>query len=198
MNQQQKKNRRTIVLLFSMTIIPFCIAWYLSSNVDWIGSGTNNGKLIIPAITTERTELSGFDEFSKLNMKELKGHWVLVNVIPNKDCNDLCIDAIHKTKQLRLMMNKDLVRIRRVVLIFSEVKNDQAQIWWKDDLRLLRARPAPSLVQKLKEIRKAAIPEGMLFLMDPLGNLMMQYDPGFDPYKVKKDLGKLLRISQIG
>jgi hypothetical protein len=34
--------------------------------------------------------------------------------------------------------------------------------------------------------------------MDPLGNLMMQYDPGFDPYDVKKDLKKLLKISQIG
>jgi hypothetical protein len=54
------------------------------------------------------------------------------------------------------------------------------------------------LVQKLKKIRNTDIPEGMLFLMDPFGNLMMQYEPGFDPYKVKKDLGKLLRISQIG
>jgi hypothetical protein len=26
----------------------------------------------------------------------------------------------------------------------------------------------------------------------------MQYDPGFDPYKVKSDLVHLLRISQIG
>ncbi|MEE9338178.1 MAG: hypothetical protein V3U87_08865 [Methylococcaceae bacterium] len=198
MNQQQKKNRRTIILLFSMSIIPFCIAWYLAGNVSWIGNGTNNGKLIIPAITTERNELVGFDEFSKLNMTELNGHWVLVNVIPNKGCNELCIEAIHKTKQLRLMMNKDLVRIRRVVIVFPEVKDDLAQTWWKDDLRLLRAKPTQTLVQKLKKIRNAAIPEGMLFLMDPLGNLMMQYDPGFDPYKVKKDLGKLLRISQIG
>jgi hypothetical protein len=34
--------------------------------------------------------------------------------------------------------------------------------------------------------------------MDPLGNLMMKYAPGFDPYKVRNDLSKLLRISQIG
>lgn len=36
------------------------------------------------------------------------------------------------------------------------------------------------------------------FLMDPLGNIMMQYESGFDPYKVKSDLHKLLKISQIG
>ncbi len=198
MKQQQKKNRRIIVLLFSMTIIPFCIAWYLAGNISWIGNGTNNGKLIIPAITTERSEFVGFDSFSKLNIDELKGRWVLINIIPNKDCNDLCIEAIHKTKQLRLMMNKGLVRIRRVALVFSDVKDEVAQTWWKGDLRLLRAKPATSLVQKLKKIRNGDIPEGMLFLMDPLGNLMMHYEPGFDPYKVKKDLGRLLKISQIG
>jgi hypothetical protein len=38
----------------------------------------------------------------------------------------------------------------------------------------------------------------MLLLIDPLGNIMMQYEPGFDPYKVKNDLMHLLRASQIG
>jgi hypothetical protein len=42
------------------------------------------------------------------------------------------------------------------------------------------------------------VPDGMLFLIDPLGNLMMQYEPGFNTYKVKDDLMHLLRISQIG
>jgi len=198
MNELHNKNRRTIVLLFSMTIIPFIIAWYLSGNVSWIGSGTNNGQLIIPPVMTERSELIGADEFSAQNIKELNGHWVLVNVLPNKDCNSLCLEAIHKTKQLRLMMNKDLVRIRRAAVIIPEINMELAKAWWKDDTRLLKLKPASSLVQKLKKIRNTNIPEGMLFLMDPLGNLMMQYDPGFDPYKVKKDLGKLLRISQIG
>jgi hypothetical protein len=198
MNEQQTKNRRTILLLFSMTIIPFCIAWYMSSNVSWVGNGTNQGQLITPIMTTKITEFVGYDEFSTLNMDELKGHWVLVNVLPNGNCSELCLESINKTKQLRLMMSKDISRIRRVALVLSEVDESVAKAWWKDDVRLLRSKPAASLVQKLKKIRNTDIPEGMLFLMDPFGNLMMQYEPGFDPYKVKKDLGKLLRISQIG
>jgi hypothetical protein len=31
-----------------------------------------------------------------------------------------------------------------------------------------------------------------------LGNLMMKYPTNYDPYKVRNDLSKLLRISQIG
>lgn len=199
MNEQHKKNKRTIIIIFAMSVIPFGIAWYLSSNTDWMeGVSTNNGELITPPVTTEKTEFIGYDEFSIQNMKEIPGHWVLVNVIPNSDCNSVCQQAIHKTKQLRLMMNKDLTRIRRLVLIIPEINVDLAKQWWKDDVRLLRSKPAQSLVKKLQKIRHSDIPDGMLFLMDPLGNLMMQYEPGFDPYKVKSDLRKLLRISQIG
>ena len=198
MNEQHKKNKRIIIIIFAMSLIPFGIAWYLSSNLDWMGNGTNNGKLITPVVTTERNELTGFDDFSMKNMDELKGHWVIVNVIPNNDCNTVCLQAIHKTKQLRLMMNKDLTRIRRLVLIIPEINADSASHWWKDDARLIRAKPDLSLLEKLKKIRKGDIPDGMLFIMDPLGNLMMQYEPEFDPYKVKSDLRKLLKISQIG
>jgi hypothetical protein len=198
MNKQQKKNRRTIVLLFAMTIIPFSIAWFLSENAEWLKKGTNQGILITPPVITETSEFSGFDEFSTENMKELKGHWVLLNVLPNKDCNTVCQKAMHKTKQLRLMMNKDLTRIRRAVFIISDVDAEKVKKWWIDDVRLIRVKPAISLLNKLKTIRKKGIPDGMLLLMDPLGNLMMQYEPEFDPYEVKRDLRKLLRISQIG
>ncbi len=198
MNQQHKKNNRTILIIFTISLIPFALAWYMAANLNWSGKGTNNGELITPPVTTERAEFIGFDDFSRSNMKEVNGRWVLLNVISHKQCSDLCQQAIHKTKQLRLMMNKELTRIRRLVVILSDMDKEAAKLLWKDDLRLLRASAAPSLLQKLKTIRKADVPEGMLFLMDPFGNLMMQYEPGFDPYKVKTDLKKLLRISQIG
>lgn len=181
-----------------MSVIPFGIAWYMSNDTSWMAGGTNNGQLITPPVTTERNEFIGHDKFSTENLKELPGHWVLLNVIANSDCNAVCQQAIHKTKQLRLMMNKDLTRIRRAVLIVPEVNVEVAKQWWKEDARLLKIKPSGSLAAKLKAIRGADVPEGMLFLMDPLGNIMMQYEPKFDPYKVKRDLKKLLRISQIG
>lgn len=198
MNEQLNKNKRTIIIIFSMSIIPFCIAWFLSSNDSWMGGGTNNGQLIAPVVATKRNEFVGHDQFSLENMKELAGHWVIMNVIPQQNCNAVCIEAMHKTRQLRLMMNKDLTRIRRSVLILSEVNAELAKQWWQEDVRLLRTKPTASLLEKLKQIRKSGIPDGMIFLMDPMGNLMMQYEPGFDPYKVKSDLRKLLKISQIG
>jgi hypothetical protein len=143
--------------------------------------------------------MSGFDEFSQNNLNERLGHWLLVNVMPHQLCNIACVEAIYKTKQLRLMLNKDLTRVRRVLLLF---KNSDPKIaensWWQQDNRLLHLKPTPSLIAKFEQIRQGAVAEGMLFLIDPLGNIMMQYEAGFDPYEVKRDLKKLLRISQIG
>jgi len=245
MTKQEKKNRLLIMLIFGMTIIPFLIAWGLKENPELLKGTTNSGQLIIPPVSTERTDFTGFDSFSTENMSELPGHWLIVNVIPDTGCNEVCLDALLKTKQLRLMLNKELPRTRRVVMLFKEPSAEVASEWWLKDtllwrlrrtdnkednalflslLReenkindvlieklisnenrefalnsdLIRVKLSAGLAKKIADIRKGAIPDGMLFLIDPLGNLMMQYDAGFNTYKVKDDLMHLLKISQIG
>lgn len=198
MTSQQQKNRLIILLLFAMSIIPFLIALGLKENPELLSGRTNSGQLIIPPVITERSELTGFDRFSSEHMTELQGHWLIVNVIPARQCNTVCQEAIHKSRQLQLMLSKDLTRTRRVVLVFAELAPDSANRWWLDDKALLKMKPNESLAKKIAAIRGGNAPDGLLFLMDPLGNLMMQYEPGFDPYKVKSDLTHLLKISQIG
>ncbi|MDF1582133.1 MAG: hypothetical protein RQ733_04045 [Methyloprofundus sp.] len=198
MINQQKHNQRTIIILALMTAIPFSIAWYLTKNPDFQPMATNKGELIVPVITTERSDLLGVDDFSVKNIKELEGHWVILNIIPNKDCYQLCIDTIHATKQLRLMLNKDLTRVRRAVILVEGSQEEGFQPWWDADDRLLKVKPSSALLEKIKQKVTIKLTDGMIILMDPLGNLMMQYKSGFDPYAVKSDLKKLLRISQIG
>lgn len=242
---QQKKNRLFIIAIFSMTIIPFLIALGLQQNPDLLKSGTNIGQLITPPITTEASDFIGFDTFSTANLAELSGHWLLANVIPSDHCNEVCLDSLLKIKQLRLMLNKEFPRTRRVVLMFKDVSETNASQWWLKDALLWRLRqtknpvddalfltllreenpldearvkqflgnedretalksdlikikPSEDLAKKITAIRAGNIPDGMLFLIDPLGNIMMQYEPNFDPYKVKNDLMHLLRASQIG
>ena len=97
------------------------------------------------------------------------------------------------------MLNKDLTRVRRIVLLFKNSDPELAKTWWQEDTRLLHMKPSVSLSQKFETLgKKSPLNGGMLFLMDPFGNIMMRYEAGFDPYKVKSDLRKLLRISQIG
>ena len=139
-NNQQKKNRLLILAIFGMTIIPFLIAWVLKENPGLVKGTTNSGQLIIPPVITERSDFTGFDAFSVENMKELAGHWLIVNAISNFGCNDVCLDALLKTKQLRLMLNKELPRTRRVVIVFKEPSAEAASQWWLKDTLLWRLR----------------------------------------------------------
>ncbi len=198
MNTQHKKNRITILVIFAMSVIPFAIAWYLAENPEKVRLGTNNGDLIAPPVPTELSDFSGYDAFSDENLKELQGHWILINPVPDTTCGEVCQDALHKTRQLTLMMGKDIARIRRVAVMFE--KNGQSPLTgeWQEDARLLKTLASGPLHEKLGKIIGKSQSEGMLLIMDPLGNLMMKYPAGYDPYKVKNDLSKLLRISQIG
>ncbi len=198
MRNQKNKNHLLILVIFGMSIIPFLIAWGLKEHPQLVSGRTNNGQLIIPPVTTERADFTGFDPFSSDNMTELSGHWLLVNVIPNGECNEPCLKAIYKARQLQLMLNKELPRTRRIVLVLKDVAPEMASKWWENDQSLLRVKANDALIKKIAALRQGSIPDGMLLLIDPLGNLMMQYEQGFDPYDVKSDLMHLLRISQIG
>jgi hypothetical protein len=245
MTPQQKKNRLFIIIIFSMTIVPYLIALGLQQNPNLLKGSTNIGQLITPPITTEASDFIGYDAFSTANLSELSGHWVLANVIPSDHCNAVCLNAVLKIKQLRLMLNKEFSRTRRVALMLKDVPAENTAQWWLKDallwrLRetrnptddalfqtllneetpldeartkqligsdnpettlksdLIKIRPSDNLLKKITALRSGNIPDGLLFLIDPLGNIMMQYEPDFDPYKVKNDLMHLLRASQIG
>ncbi len=198
MIEQHKKNHIIILLLFAMSVIPFLIAWALTLDTEWLKKGTNYGVLLTPPLTTQSSDLIGLDAFSSDNMNQLTGHWVLIHLIDKGECGEICQSALHATKQLRLMMNKDLTRIRRLAIVMEPVETQKAAQWWAEDTRLLRAYATESFKTRLSSINSQGFREGSLYLMDPLGNMMMRYEPGFDPYKVKSDLQKLLRISQIG
>ena len=165
--------------------------------------------------------------------------------MPSEHCNEVCLDGLLKIKQLRLMLNKEFPRTRRVVLMMKDVPTANASQWWLKDALLwrlkqtqnptddalfntllheenlldeakikqllgndnpetalksdlIKLKPSENLRQKIITLRSGNIPDGMLLLIDPLGNIMMQYESGFDPYKVKNDLMHLLRASQIG
>lgn len=198
MTTQYKKNHITILVIFAMSIVPFGIAWYLAKNPETLRLGASNGELITPLVTTESQEFTGYDAFSADNLKELQGHWVLVNLINGTECPAACEDALYKSQQISLMMGKDISRLRRAVVLLQKTETPVLSSQWMTDGHLLKLLVTPALQEKLNTIvGNNPLNDGLL-LMDPLGNLMMKYPSGYDAYKVKSDLSKLLKISQIG
>jgi hypothetical protein len=59
-------------------------------------------------------------------------------------------------------------------------------------------RVKPEILQKWLPTESGTTISDHIYMIDPLGNLMMRFPKNADPSKVKKDISKLLKASGIG
>lgn len=195
-------NRLTVVLIALICLVPFSFAWYLAKNPALLKNRpkANYGHLITPARPLDYAELMQAPISAAENLTEIKGHWVMLQVAEGPGCDQACQETEEKTGRLRLMLNKDVARVRRLLLLpgSSDETAAAGEAIGQKDPTLLIAGLSGTLRQRLQDAVGVPLAEGMVLLLDPLGNVMMWYSPGFDPYGVLRDLQRLLRNSQIG
>jgi len=124
-----------------------------------------------------------------------KGKWIMLQV-DSGDCADACKKKLYDMRQLRLIQGKEMDRIERVWMITDDKPIDTVLIREYDGTRMLQVKP---------ELLKAWLPAEQgtsisdhIYMIDPLGNLMMRFPKDADPNKIKKDIIKLLKASAIG
>ncbi len=188
------------MLIALISIIPFSLAWYLAKNPELVSGRhkSNYGRLITPAKSIDYAELLQTPISAAENLAEIRGRWIMVQVVAGPVCHDACKATIEKTGRVRLMLNKELSRVRRLLLFPGQGNASSTQEIAGLDPTLLIAGMSESLSRRLQETVGSPLNEGGVLLLDPFANAMMWYDPGFDPYGLLRDLQRLLRISQIG
>lgn len=199
-NPNLARNRLIVVLIAMISIIPFGVAWYLAKHTDMVKDRpkVNYGQLITPALPIDYAELLQTPVTSAENLPEVKGHWIMVQVASGPVCNAACQDTAQKTGRLRLMLNKEISRVRRLLLFAAPAEVAGVQELAGLDPTLLMVGLSDGLRQRLQQAVGEPLTEGGVLLLDPFGNAMMWYKPGFDPYGILRDLQRLLKNSQIG
>jgi hypothetical protein len=200
-NHKRASNRRTIILMLVLSILPVVLAGLYYVNPQWISRYKNYGTLISPPIQLPTNALSAFGEFSKQHFTELDDRWLLIHIVPEHiiECDQASALAIYNSHQLWLMMNQNLMRLRRVVVFASaDIAAQLEPTLAIEDEYLLYAVGEPLLFNQLSNIVPTSMTVGTLLLRDPLVNIMLWEEPDFDVYKVKKDLSRLFRTSRIG
>jgi len=127
--------------------------------------------------------------------EQFRGKWLLVTAAP-ANCPEDCRDRLYQMRQVRLMTGRERDRVQRVWLVTDPGTPPPSVLAEHDGLQWLRVDP---------EALANAFPAGSdtaatrhVFIVDPLGNLMMRFPVAADPARMKKDLSKLLRASRIG
>lgn len=190
----RRRGRWKLLALVLVCAAPM-IASYLTYYVIKPTARTNYGTLIdpraypIPALGS--TMLDG----KPRALEELKGKWIMLKV-GGSDCLDACQKQLFAMRQWRLMQGKNMDRVERVWLITDGQPLDTMLIRQYDGMHLLRA-PADA-VRKWLPAEPGTSAADHVYLIDPLGNLMMRFPQNPDPRKVYKDIAKLLKASAVG
>ena len=125
----------------------------------------------------------------------LHGRWVMLVVAPGA-CDAGCRQRLYEIRQVRLTTGKDRDRVERAWIVSDDAAPDPALLAQHEGLVLMRS-DAATLARLLPAGPGTAVTDH-IYIVDPLGNLMMRFPKDADPNRMKKDLAKLLRASRVG
>ena len=189
------RNLRTVGALAALFLLPLALAFFTYYATDWRPVGrVNHGALIIPARPLPAIALPRAPGSDAAAAATLRDRWTLVYV-GDGACDAECRAALLVMRQTRLALNNDMTRVARVFLATGHCCTDTAGSA-ETGLALLDASGAGGAA--LLEQFPAAGRAHSIYVVDPLGNLMMSYDARLDPHGLLEDLRKLLRLSHIG
>ena len=175
-----RRGRWKLALLAAFFLLPIGASWVIWKFDLAPGAAGNYGTLLSPR-PLALPALAG-----------LKGKWVLVQ-FDSGVCAAACESKHYFMRQVRRAQGKEMTRIERLWLVTDA------------------ARPSPALLAAIEgtviaadgAVLAALFPAERaatehIYLVDPLGNLMMRFPADPDPSRVIKDLKHLLKFSGFG
>ena len=131
----------------------------------------------------------------------LYGKWNLVYVTDECNSED-CFNNLYRIRQIHIAMDKHSLRVQRVMLMTNaEIDSVVTNLKEYEGQRIIDISISDknSLAKKFKlSETDDPISSNRIYIIDPLGNLMMSYPPDINPRGIMKDLKKLLKFSRIG
>lgn len=197
---QRNRARLSLLILWLIFLIPVVTAWWLFYGGEgWRAVGTvNQGELVQPARPLELTGLTDLDG-NPVPADVLKDKWFLV-YLGDSQCGEPCQYQLYTMRQVRIAQNQNAYRVATAYLVTDgRLPLDHAA--WAEahpDLRILRATDRAAVLDQFRiGTETDAQTEGRLFMVDPLGNLMMRYGQGDEHEAVMKDLKRILKVSPL-
>lgn len=177
--QVQQKNRRMLLGMFAVAFLTLgsSYALFYLAREGGVWGTTNHGAFVDPPLTVAELDLAG-DVGVVLTEA---GTWWLWVVAPGV-CEADCEHAVHQLRQLQVLLNKDSDRVQRALVTRADVR--PAVLDRYPGLVHLRGTAA--------ELREG------VYIVDPIGNLVLFYPLSDAGKPVLEDLKKLLKLSQIG
>jgi hypothetical protein len=172
--EARRRNRRTLILIAIVAVAPV-VASYVAYYLFPRDKQVNYGELLSTEPAPDAAMLA-----------EFKGRWVLAVSAPGA-CDKPCQAALYATRQARTIQGREMERVARVWLVPDAAPSDPALLAEHRDVAVRRGS-------------FATWPAGSdrIYLVDPMGNLVLAWPRDPDIKKMSTDIGRLLKASRIG
>ena len=196
--KKQSISRLYLLSVFVVFFAPILIAmWMYFGSSSWLTSQSqNHGVLIQPPRPLNEFSLKSYDS-TIWTQAEFLGKWTILYLGDNH-CDLYCEASLFKMRQVQISLGRDSQRIQRKyfgIVDHSDHTNlkeilknypNMQNAWF--DLSLFRIH-----LPQFKDLHNHSI-----YIIDPLGNLMMCYSKFATSKGIQKDLKRLLKVSRIG
>ncbi|MHB1175786.1 MAG: SCO family protein [Sulfuriferula sp.] len=187
---ENKISRIKLLLLFALFALPVMVSYV--AYYFWTPSGktSNYGELLPVKMLTGVTGVQA--DGAPFSLEQLKGKWVMVEFDSGK-CDEYCREKLYTLRQVRMAQGAERDRVQRLWLITDNVV--PAAELMTDYAGTIVATTGQSVREKFPANGHI---ENYIYLVDPLGNLMLRFPKNPNPSGMIKDIKHLLKTSQIG
>lgn len=196
------RGRWVPLAIFVICALPIIGAWWLLQGLEEGEkfATRNYGELITPARPLDEATLKTL-EGKKLTVEELKKKWTLVIFGP-AECDEICRQNLYETRQIRLAMDKKMHRVQRLWVTNDLDSLDESDWLQEQHPDLIVASEGKGEGGFVNQFVLPDVPDPLMaqrvYIIDPIGNLVISYPPEETPEHILKDLKRLLSVSLIG
>lgn len=182
------RGRLQLILILAIVIGPMILATAMYQWRFWVpDTRTYHGELI--GTGTNLTDLGVVADKDK--------RWQLLVTAPSS-CNTDCKQLVYLARQINIGLNREAARATHAIAVSQPLQADYDALLKREFPQLSRYSLEPQAYAATLS-KTAAKPEApQLWIVDPLGNLVLRYTTGTSGKSVLKDLILLLKISRIG
>ena len=196
-----------LILVISLAPVVFALLAYYVPSLGLRPDGTNNyGTLIDPqrpmpdSATLPLTDLDG----NTFDLESLRGQWLLVTA-DDAECPESCVRKLFILRNSHASQGKEVERLSRIWFVLDDGAVPDQILEAYRGTHMLRTNPqqlaqflTPHAADANTGAEVNAALKAPMWIIDPLGNLMMAFPPDADPLEVRDDIRQLLRTSRIG
>lgn len=192
---RQRRGRLMLLSMLIFFLIPL-VAVIAMYKLDWKPKGESIGELVTPTrpLAMNNTVITSDGTAAPVNLWKEK--WSMVYVAAT--CEDACKNKLYTMRQLHVSLYKEIPRMQRVLITTS---NQVAELKQQYPEMLILNQPTTeitALSQQFNIENESSINSDRIYLVDPLGHLMMSYTPSTEPTRIRKDITRLMKYSWAG